>query len=69
MALEKQNDVENWVSSCEQSSDEEDSYTAENEQPKSRDMFVEPSPTKVRTSPADPSLSTQLGHSLVLGGD
>ena len=65
MALGKNKDVEDWVSSCEHSSDDEGSYDTDKDQPKSGDTSVEPSPAKVRTTQVDSSLSAELEQSLV----
>lgn len=67
MALAKNKEIEDWVSSCEQSSDDEGSYNTDKDQPKSGDTSVEPSPAKVRTAQVDSSLSAELEQSLAFG--
>ena len=65
MALAKHEDVEDWVYSCEKSSDDEASYDTDKDQPKSGDTSVEPLPAKVRAIQVDSSLSAELEQSLV----
>lgn len=65
MALAKHEDVEDWVYSCEKSSDDEVSYDTDKDQPKSGDTSVEPSPAKVRAIQVDSSLSAEPEQSSV----